>query len=98
NVGKFLQAMRHAIEQGSQDVRVNGVEVLPELFFGFALFVGDIFQGQEYRPVGEIGSSNDVFDAVENNRPHRVEQRLIPGGTSLSRGNPAAGREPAQSV
>jgi len=90
--------MRHAIEQGSQDARVSGVEVLPELFFGYALFVGDVFQGQEDRSVGEIRPPDDIFNAVENNRPHRIEQRLVLVGVKLSRRKSAAGRKSAQRV
>ena len=51
-------------------------------------------EGEENGPVGEVGSGDNVLNAVENHRARGVEQNLVLVGVELAYRETAARRQP----
>ena len=97
-IGEHLQALNRRVEQRAQNARTLGVERGPQFRLGAALLLWDGLQGQEHRPVGQIGPGHGVLDAVQDHWAGRVEQHLVLVGVELPNGETTAGGQPAERI
>jgi hypothetical protein len=74
----------HRIEQRPQQARTGELEFLPKFLLRPPLYLREGGQGQKEGAVGEIGTADDIFDAVEDDRAGGVEQHLVLVGVELA--------------
>src|SRR6516162_4324408 len=70
----------------------------PKLPFGASAAVGDGWQCQEKRSIGEVWPADDILNAVEKNRARRLKQYLVCVGVELAQPEARARGEPAKRV
>ena len=84
------QTVACCIEQCPQEAGTGELERPPNLILRPALRFRYRWKGQKERPVGEIGTGDDILDAVKNDGTSGVEQRLVLVGVELANGKARA--------
>jgi hypothetical protein len=87
-----------AVEERTQDSRQHADDVGPEVGLGTAGSPLNCGKVDHERAVEQIGSRREIVDPVEDDRSLRVEDRLGVVRIELARREPAARREPTESV
>jgi hypothetical protein len=72
--------------------------VSPKLPLGASASVGDGWQCQEKRTIGEVGPADGILDAIEEGRPCGLKQHLVCVRVELAQPEARAAGEPAKRI
>jgi hypothetical protein len=63
---QHCQALRYCVEKGAKDARALGLKCRPQFLLGPTALLGNRFEREKQRAVGEVRPRDDVLDAVED--------------------------------
>src|SRR5262249_26228211 len=94
-VGQVFEPMHDHVEDSAENLRLVFFERRPELQLRLSRQFWHRLQHEKYPSVCEIRSADNIFHAVQDQRPHGIEQHFIAIAVELARCESAASGEPA---